>query len=548
MVLGYQLETADHIAPGILPALVFIVLAAFFTAAAAWRMGKPLPGGRIETDVLSGEASAPESAAGYPAAPRRFFLTWICIALPNLIVLLGVYPGFFVYDAQDELMQVITRNFSTHHPLFHVLSMGGTIAAVHKLTDSWNAGIFLWLLLQMLLITAIYAFVLGRLRSMGLSARLVRLFTLWYAFFPTVVMYTLCSTKDGLFTAFTTLFVTELAGLFLVSGREQTASGSAGHTGAVTPRSLFFDRGHLLLFISAAAMMLLRNNALYMFLVLLILIAAVSGFRPQCRTRRTLYPAGILLLSMLLFLCMNKAMILATHADDSEHQEMLSVPIQGLGRAYAYHPELFTTEERETLFSYLSQEALDHYEPRNCDLLKASFNNNRYSKDKVSFWSLWSSVVRRCPMTMVNSWLLTSYGNWYPFAVHNVYQGHTVFTFTYTESSYFGYETELPGVRRSLIPPIDRFYRWLSLDDTIQRIPVLSLLFNPAFYFWVYVWVALRLIYQKRGRGILPFVPLLLLWGTYLIGPYYLVRYLLPFFTALPVLVRMLSNDVRKKC
>lgn len=46
-----------------------------------------------------------------------------------LPVFLAVYPGFFVYDAQDEYIQVATRVFSTHHPLVHVLLLGECSAA-----------------------------------------------------------------------------------------------------------------------------------------------------------------------------------------------------------------------------------------------------------------------------------------------------------------------------------------------------------------------------------------------------------------------------------
>ena len=89
-------------------------------------------------------------------AGRMTFLYAGIIFLCYLIVFLGIYPGFFVYDAQDELMQVITRSFSTHHPLFHVLLMGGTVQLIHKLTGSYNAGIACYTLLQMAALSLIF--------------------------------------------------------------------------------------------------------------------------------------------------------------------------------------------------------------------------------------------------------------------------------------------------------------------------------------------------------------------------------------------------------
>ena len=84
---------------------------------------------------------------------------------------------------------------------------------------------------------------------------------------------------------------------------------------------------------------------------------------------------------------------------------------------------------------------------------------------------------------------MTSYGFWYPWAVIDVYKGNTVFTFTYEGSSYFGYEVEEPGERKRLIPLVDRAYRFLSLDERAQEIPLLSLVLSPGamFFLWTFV-------------------------------------------------------------
>lgn len=83
------------------------------------------------------------------------FLFLILCWLP---VFMAVYPGFFVYDAQDEYIQVATRTFSTHHPLVHVLLLGGMICGVHKLTDSYNLGIACYMVFQMVLAAGVFTF------------------------------------------------------------------------------------------------------------------------------------------------------------------------------------------------------------------------------------------------------------------------------------------------------------------------------------------------------------------------------------------------------
>ncbi|MBQ4218094.1 MAG: hypothetical protein II666_00945, partial [Butyrivibrio sp.] len=101
-----------------------------------------------------------------PKEEKNFMIkSWAIMAVLNTIVILAEFPGFFVYDAQDELNEVLTRTFSTHHPLLHVLLLGGTIALFHKISGSWNVGIFSYIFLQMLVITGAFAYVVTYLQK-----------------------------------------------------------------------------------------------------------------------------------------------------------------------------------------------------------------------------------------------------------------------------------------------------------------------------------------------------------------------------------------------
>ena len=137
----------------------------------------------------------------------------------------------------------------------------------------------------------------------------------------------------------------------------------------------------------------------------------------------------------------------------------------------------------------------------------------------------------------MNSWFLTSYGYWYPGAVINVYKGNTVFTFTYDESSYFGYEVEEPGSRQSLIPVIDDFYRKLSIEKFQQNIPVISLFFAPAAYFFALIYMGILSVKRGRGAYIAPFLLVFMVWLTVLLGPTYLVRYVVYLWYMIPVFI-----------
>ena len=442
--------------------------------------------------------------------PLSFFFLLLCW----LPVFLAVYPGFFVYDAQDEYIQVASRTFSTHHPLVHVLLLGGMVCGGHKLTGSYNPGIACYTVLQMLLAAGGFAFLFWYLRQKKIP-RWIRLIGLVYlGLFPTVVMFTLCSAKDALFTLALLLLLICL----LEMGTEE---------------AFFASKGWRLLFVlSGMGMMLLRNNGFYAFLVMIPFLL----FLKRKQWKQLLFPAACAVAGCLL---VNGGLKTALHAQGGEYQELLTVPIQQMARTYKYAPEVFTEEDRGILYEVLPEEALSLYTPRLSDPVKYRFDNAAFAKDKTRYAKLWLRVGMKKPLIYLNAWWLTSYGFWYPNTVINVYGGNTVFTFTYKDNSYFGYEVEEPGVRESKIPWLDEIYRRLSLEVWKEKVPVISWLFSPGAMFWLYAFLFTWLLNNGRYEMLYPFLAVFLLWLTVLLGPTYLPRYVLFLWYGFPLFLGM---------
>lgn len=444
------------------------------------------------------------------ADQHAVLLSFLFLLLCWLPVFLAVYPGFFVYDAQDEYVQVASRTFSTHHPLVHVLLLGGMICGVHKLTDSYNLGIACYTVLQMVLIAGGFTFLFAYLRERKIPRGLRLAGLVYLGLFPTVVMFTLCSAKDGLFT---------LALLLLLICLLEMG----------TQEAFFLSKGWRFLFVvSGMAMMLLRNNGFYAFLVMIPFLL----FLQKKQWRQVLFLTVCAVAGCLL---VNGGLKTALHAQSGEYQEMLTVPIQQMARAYKYAPEVFTGEDREILHEVLSEEALSLYTPRLSDPVKYRFDNVAFAKDKAKYAGLWLRVGMKKPLIYLNAWWMTSYGFWYPDTVINVYGGNTVFTFTYKDNSYFGYEVEAPGVRESKIPWLNEVYRKLSLEVWKEKVPVISWLFSPGAMFWFYAFLFAWLLNNGRYEMLYPFLPVFLLWLTVLLGPTYLPRYVLFFWYGLPL-------------
>lgn len=500
-----------------------LVLTVVFTALVRllWRLFD-----LAQTKVAAGKTKAGEKAFPGKRMPDKIahvlewtdrhivLLSFVVLFLCWLPVFLAVYPGFFVYDAQDEYMQVASRTFSTHHPLVHVLLLGGMVCGVHKLTGSYNLGIACYTVLQMAVVAGGFAFLFWYLRERRIS-RGIRLFGLFYlGLFPTVVMFTLCSAKDALFTTALLLLMICL----LEMGAQER---------------FFTSRGWRLLFVlSGMAMMLFRNNGFYAFLVMIPFLL----FLQKKQWRQILFLTACAVAGCLF---VNVGLKTALHAQSGEYQEILTVPIQQMARTYKYAPEVFTPEDREILYEVLSKEALSLYTPRLSDSVKYRFDNAAFAEDKAKYGSLWLRTGMKKPLIYLNAWFMTSYGFWYPDTVINVYGGNTVFTFTYKDNSYFGYEVEEPGVRESKIPWLDEIYRRLSLEVWKEKAPVVSWLFSPGAMFWFIAFLFTWMLNRRRYEIMYPFLPVFLLWLTVLLGPTYLPRYVLFLWYGLPLFLGM---------
>lgn len=469
-------------------------------------------------DVLPRTSAKEDSDASHRKAN---LLTFVFLLLCWLPVFLAVYPGFFVYDAQDEYIQVATRVFATHHPLVHVLLLGGIICGMHKLTGSYNIGIACYTLLQMTLVSLVFTFLLSYLRKKKVSRALRLVSTLYFGLFPVVVMFALCSAKDALFSAFLLLLIISLI--------EMCRDGDG----------FFRAKGWIILSVaSAMCMMLLRNNGIYAFLFAVFFLFL---YQKNNRKKVLLWAAA----ALVGYLLINGGLKAALHAESGENQEILTVPIQQLARTYKYTPEAFSEEDKETLYEILPREALTMYNARLSDPVKYRFCNEAFAADKAKYAKLWLRIGLKKPLSYLNAWFMTSYGFWYPDTVINVYSGNSVFTFTYEDVSYFGYEVELPGTRESKIPWLDEVYRRMSLEITQEKIPVLSMLFSPGALFWLFIFGCGYLMYRRRFSLLVPCVMILAVWLTVILGPTYLPRYVLIFWFVLPLFAALVLEGDR---
>ncbi len=426
------------------------------------------------------------------------FLMWIPAWL-------SVFPGAFSYDAYDEWLQINTGNITAHHPVLHVLLLGGLVEKIHGLTGSYNAGIAVYVFLQMAVLAAVFAYTVQFMRERAVSP-LWRLFAiLFYAFSPVVQLFAICCTKDILFSAAFLLFVISLWRVCV-------------------SRETFFARKswQILFCLSALVSMIMRNNGLYAVVAMLVFLL------PLCRRHFGRY-FGILAVIGGLYALYVGPFYNMLQVTPGGMQEMLSVPLQQLARVYHYEQETYTAEELQYLHTLIPQENWEQYRSTVADFVKSGFRQEVYKENPARFWRLWWQTGGKKPMTYLNSFLLGIVDYWYPFAVVDGYQD------VYGASSYFDYRVGPPGEEQIILPRLHAVYESISVDKDTQKLPGMFLLLSPGWYALIYFQVLMYLWYRKRYRQIVPLLAILLYCATLLLGPIALVRYVLILYYIFPV-------------
>lgn len=303
---------------------------------------------------------------------KKQLLTFLIIAICWILVFLAVYPGYFCYDAYSQFLEYLTDSITDWHPAIHTLLLGKIITVIALATSSFNLGIAIYTILQMLIILACFMYCLSFLQKYQTS-RIIRSFSLfYYALFPVVVMFAMCSTKDALFSAF--LIVSIIVSLEALINKEKFL---------VSPKEQL--KFILITFLA----IIFRKNALYAYIPFLLL------FSIAFHNLKIIKPMLVLFALYFIYsLCLYSVF----QIDSPKNSEALSVPLQQIARVYNYHHEDLTEEELDTIYQYTSDEQLRHYLPECSDLIKSSvyLEDMGYGK----FFSLWLQIGLRNPRNL----------------------------------------------------------------------------------------------------------------------------------------------------
>lgn len=427
------------------------------------------------------------------------------------------FPGGFRYDATGELYQAY-EGYNGNYPLLHSVIITRLLPALYNLTGSFNTGVAVYVIVQMILVALMYTHILCTFGKRGVNRILLAVAMLYCGCFPIVQILVVQEVRDVLFSILLTY--TMFLFYLMVSNKDEFFRG------ILKPimLGLFF----------VLTIMARNNNAGTAMLIGVIAISIIIWlvYRKKYLRGVTVFSVTSVVTYWLLGAVLTSLCQPITPADTGGALSIMSQPI---ARAYFYEYENWTQDEIEELGKYMDLKKLRYY-PENADTTKSKIYQDINFGD---FFTFWCKIGMKYPGIYIDAILANMQDMWFPSGIVNGYNQRGVPYYAPYEKCYFGILADLeePVTHSNLMPKVLDFYTQIGLYISFEKIPIISMLFSIGFQFWVVLNAFFYILYRKQTNLILPVGIILGYMIICSFVPLVLLRYFAAVFLAMPMVI-----------
>ena len=326
----------------------------------------------------------------------KAFLILLAAYLPFVFL---SYPGNMCWDAAGQIEQVIIEEgYSLHHPIVHTLIMGYVIKFGYLVAGSYNVGLFVYVLLQTVVLSAALAFSVRELSKRKIAPKFLWILMGFYVITPVFSNITSTAVKDVPFCAAVVVFMV----LFVRVAEEEN----------VTPKTW------ICLALAQAGVILLRNNGLPMIVLTDVgcIIYFLVARRKKSAGKLAIFGSVSIIVSELLVLIL----VAVLHAKAGSKGEMLSVPFQQTARYVLEYGNELSSDERAAIEKVLGnvENLAASYDPRYADPVKMHFVIESETSDILRYFAVWAGGFFKHPSVYFDAFFVHVYG-WFDPMVDN---------------------------------------------------------------------------------------------------------------------------------
>lgn len=333
------------------------------------------------------------------AGPKTIWFSLCVLLICWLPYYIGLFPGASSSDTWWQLEQLIGKQpLDAGHPLVHTYLQGGLLLTGKTLLGSWNAGVFLTVLVQSLCMALVLAYsvhVMLRLKAppLALGGALAL-----YALVPTFPRAATLLMKDGPYTAGVLLLTLLVLEALLLPVDFKAHSYKKALLGV----GVFFT----------AAM---RYNGPVLVIAVL-LFGGVGLWRAMEGRKARALLAGCLLAPLALGWGLNAGLRALPAVRAANPNETLSIPLQQTARYVRDFGGEVTDEQRQAIDRVVRYDELAAgYDPNIADPVKSYLNREEATgADRTAYLKVWLAQTVRRPVSALEAFANMGYGWVYP--------------------------------------------------------------------------------------------------------------------------------------
>lgn len=438
---------------------------------------------------------------------KRPWLTYISIVAVTIIAwvpaLLNNMPGVMLPDSYVIINMILgLEPLTAHHPICYVWF----VKAIIGMTGDVNTGILVSVVISALVIILLLSYMVYYMIKRKWDIRIILLTFAMILFFTPIKMHAITLNKDMIFAAFMSVYFVLLADVAI--GKYRLTAGN-----------IIFSLVVML------GTVLMRKNGVY-----IVLFTAIALLFFKMLGRKRYVFAALCIAVSITEMVIDGPVIKSMGIQPGSPREMFSLPLQQM--ACIVKNEDVPDELMERIMFYFKGEPdlASLYYPVISDPVKIYFSEEHYEQDKAGFFKLAIELFIKYPGPSLNAWMSSSYGYWEPTPLNWVYAKNV------SDNMDF-----IPAIQNGNTLLTCNYIYWTDLS----YLPIIRILTSIGIIFWIFVAMFIYMLYKKMYKLTIMIMPQFVLWLTCIASPVWNeLRYVLPIYTALPVLACIILKEL----
>lgn len=460
---------------------------------------------------------------------KPFLVSFLIISSIWLLIALSSFPSVFMGDSLDQVEQFLgIQTRTAAHPVLSTVFVGSFVK-IGQLIGSANLGLFLYTILQLLIVAGLVAYSIKLVYQMTHKSLMLLIVAVLIAVLPSINGTVILATKDIIFSGFFVLYTVTLAIYF------------------VNEKTFFKDKLWIAYSLSIVFMLLFRYNTLH-FIGLSLIVYFIAEIISKKKLIRKTSLVMLTILVLIIGSGINHILVsqFAEEGLTPKRREMLSLPFQQTARYINYHEDEISVEDKKVIENVLKYDVIkENYDPIRSDAVKRTHNEEATKEEMSAYFKLVARQTIAHPLVTLES-ITTSHGNL--FNVNN------------SLNSYYKNSVVLEGDQEGMMERYDviglsDYDIFLKLNkirlffySLWDRLPLFSQINNYGVYMFVFLSLFILSLRKRCFDLAAIFIPLGAFVGTLIAGPItqgYL-RYELPIMLVTPILFVLCVNQISK--